>query len=502
MSLAENYEPEIAVTPVRYDDELPIASLTPSPTNPRKTFNEAKLKELAESIQRHGVIEPILVRPHKTNNGMYEIVVGERRWRASKIAGCSTIPAKIKDLSDVIVLEIQIIENCQREGVHPIEEAEGFAKLIEANQQLYTPEVIGQKIGKSTRYVIQRLALNNLTDQLKQIFLANEIGIGHAFLLCRLQESDQQRAAKEALFEEDFEVDGGKRVSKGKRLMPIAELKHWIESRIMLVLDKAPWDRTDKSLPGGACTACVKRTGHNIALFDDLGKEDKCMDVSCYQKKQETFLAREITQAKRRGESLVPVVRGGSKEAPKKAVLGHEYHIAATSCRKHEPALIVAGDDVGKRITICRDAKCLSRATPAANKLTPEQEQKRREAQLVADIRKAQRLATIQCVMAKVTKLGKLELSLFAQEWIDLDYLSAFCEILGIDSDASVSQVNDALRKASEEKLAKVLVGSLIACNFDSAGTSAITEAYKIDRNAIDQEIETKMKLEFKRGKA
>ncbi len=132
-----------------------LKDIKPSQHNARKTFDEAKIKELSASIKEKGVIEPIIIRPA---NGKYEVVCGERRFRASQMAGITTIPAVIKELDDKQAIEYQIIENLHREDVHPLEEAEGY-ELLMKKHGYKTVEDIAVKVGKSKGYVYGRLKL-------------------------------------------------------------------------------------------------------------------------------------------------------------------------------------------------------------------------------------------------------------------------------------------------------------------------------------------------------
>src|SRR5262245_32877567 len=143
---------------------IPISQIAPSPTNPRKYFDPAKLQELADSIQEHGLAQPILVRlnPEHTDP-FYELVAGERRWRAAKIAGLEEIEAKVRDLDDKAVLEIQFIENLQRTDLSAVEEAEGYKRLLDEHG--YTADSLAGKLGKSKSYVYARLKLINLPEQ-------------------------------------------------------------------------------------------------------------------------------------------------------------------------------------------------------------------------------------------------------------------------------------------------------------------------------------------------
>ena len=219
---------------------LPLAALTPSPTNPRKTFDPVALEELAESIKEKGLIQPIVVRVHGPGREGYEVVAGERRYRAAMLAQVEELPCILRQLDDVAVLEIQTIENLQRDDLHPLEEAEGFAALMK--EAGYDVETIAQKIGRSEKYVYDRIKLLKLTPKLKKIFLAGEISAGHAILLARLSKADQKNALGDdrglyygGLFTHDAseEVPGLKLDDTRKRKpKSVRELATWINNNV------------------------------------------------------------------------------------------------------------------------------------------------------------------------------------------------------------------------------------------------------------------------------
>jgi len=185
---------------------LPLNSIQPSSTNPRKHFDATAIKELAESIKKHGVLQPILVReigavPEnmvKVGTPSYELVAGERRFRAGKLAGLKEIPAIVLKLTDIEAVEIQVIENLQRADLHPMEEAEGYEFLMK--QHGYAgADAIAAKIGKSRSYVYGRLKLCALTPDVKKAFLKDAISPSVALLLAWIQESLQAKASKTVL---------------------------------------------------------------------------------------------------------------------------------------------------------------------------------------------------------------------------------------------------------------------------------------------------------------
>ncbi len=178
-----------------------LSLLNESKTNPRRTFEEAALKELAESIRTQGVLSPLLVRP-LTENG-FEIVAGARRYRAAQMAEVPTVPVRIVNLSDAEALEAQLVENLIRSEIHPMEEAQGFRALLDLEEPKYSIEQIAAKVGKTPVFVASRLKLTDLVPAAVDAFYADEIGVGHALLLAKLP-ADQQEQALSACFKEVY----------------------------------------------------------------------------------------------------------------------------------------------------------------------------------------------------------------------------------------------------------------------------------------------------------
>ena len=166
--------------------EININEIRSNPYQPRKTFDEESLKELAESIKEHGVVQPIIVK--KSIKG-YELVAGERRTKASKLAGLTTIPAIIRDFNDEEMMEIALIENIQRENLNPIEEALAYENIIKATGM--TQEKIAQKFGKSRSYVTNMLGLLNLPKETKELVEKGEISASHARVLSKMDDEKQ-----------------------------------------------------------------------------------------------------------------------------------------------------------------------------------------------------------------------------------------------------------------------------------------------------------------------
>ena len=189
MNTAVAVETSNTVPPVGFSvQEIPLRSIQESKTNPRRQFDEAKLAELAGNIRQHGVLQPILVRPLPDGEpSQFELVAGARRYRASKLAGRETIPASVRELTDTQCLELQLIENLQRTDVHELDEARGYAALMQLQPDGYTVETLAEKIGRSEKYVYARLRLLQLIDEAQEAFYPGRLTVAHAFEIARLQ---------------------------------------------------------------------------------------------------------------------------------------------------------------------------------------------------------------------------------------------------------------------------------------------------------------------------
>jgi ParB family chromosome partitioning protein len=351
-----NAMPEVS----RYEAALPIAMIRESETNPRKTYDPKKLHELSESIKANplGVVEPLVVQEMAKDD--YRVIAGSRRLRAAKLAGLTAIPARVATLTEEQVLEIQLIENLQREDVHPVEEAEGYARLMKIDKE-YTPEWIAERVGKDRSYVYKRLTLVRIPREVKDAFLAGRISIGHALAIARLGSSVDQMKA----FGECFETRWG----KGGRVpnfdvpadITVGQLERTVREEILLDLSAAPWKKDDAELlpVAGACSACPKRTGSNPTLFDDIKKGDFCTDSSCYQAKRAALIARVVETGKQEGK---PVVRVSTDYEIEKGSIGRDAFREVSKkdrCEHVEAAVVVMGRGrVGEKLEICRTKTC------------------------------------------------------------------------------------------------------------------------------------------------
>jgi ParB family chromosome partitioning protein len=181
----------------RAQRKVPIEFLKPNPRNPRRAFSDVELGELSDSIKQHGVIQPIVVRPVKGAQDRYEIIAGERRWRASQLAGLHEVPIVPIDVNDNVALEIAIIENVQREDLNAMEEAQGYHAL--ANEFKRTQDDIAKIVGKSRSHVANMMRLTKLPDDVQGLIASGELSAGHARALIGVP--DPSAAAKRIVAE-------------------------------------------------------------------------------------------------------------------------------------------------------------------------------------------------------------------------------------------------------------------------------------------------------------
>jgi len=176
--VAEIEAPQPLGVAVRSDHMVPVEKIRPNPDQPRKRFDERDLQDLAASIRQKGVLQPLILRNHRQHDGQFEIVAGERRWRAAQLAGAHEVPAVLRDLTDTEVLELAIVENIQREDLNAVEEALAFRQLMDRFG--HTQERLAEALGKSRSHIANLLRLLNLPDGVLDFLRAGKISAGHA----------------------------------------------------------------------------------------------------------------------------------------------------------------------------------------------------------------------------------------------------------------------------------------------------------------------------------
>ena len=250
---------------------IPLSSISESPSNPRKTYNEAALDELASSIQAHGVLQPLLVRPI---GNAFEVVFGHRRLRAAERAGVPDVPCRIREMSDDEVLECQIIENAQREDVHPYEEALGYKQLIDRG--MYDIDQIALKVGKSAKTVQRRLILAKLDPEVATKLRDAGAAIDSLERIAALKPDDQQEVT-EWYLHTAWSRDAN-------------SVRNYINNAFILRLDEAAFNPKDAKLvaSAGSCVGCVFNTASQADIFADGDSENskgRCLNKPCYTTK-------------------------------------------------------------------------------------------------------------------------------------------------------------------------------------------------------------------------
>ena len=188
-------------TPKEEITNVKISELRSNPYQPRQVFKKEALQELADSIKEHGVFQPIIIK--KSIKG-YEIIAGERRVKASQMAGLEEIPAIIRDFTDEEMMEIALLENLQRENLNPIEESRAYKKLIETLN--ITQEELAKKLGKSRSYITNMIGLQTLPDSIQDLISDNKMSMGHARVLSKLENEHQQKDLAEKIINDGMSV--------------------------------------------------------------------------------------------------------------------------------------------------------------------------------------------------------------------------------------------------------------------------------------------------------
>jgi ParB family chromosome partitioning protein len=402
--------------------EVNLTSIRPSKANPRRRIDDAALAELAANIATHGVLQPILIRP--VAGGDYQIVCGERRWRATKIAGKGTIPARIVTLSDAEALEFAVIENLQREDVHELDQANGFKALMQQDPSLYTVETIAAKVGRSSSFVYQRLKLAELAPSVQKAFYEGKLMAGHAIEIARLQAADQERALRECF--PGHNTTNAILKEKDPRPLSVRDLRDWIQREVHLSLANAPFDVNDASLlsTAGPCSTCPKRSGANPLLFaDSIPRKDVCTDRECFSRKVSALVQIRVKQAEDAGEKPMRVSDSypfyGHKAQPG-VTYRSDYHEAkvAGECPTTTAAIMVEGKQAGRRLFVCTNPKCQTHAHSVG--LTPREKTERKKQAEALRIQQEYRKRVLEDVLRRVPEqLARHELDLVALRYFE-----------------------------------------------------------------------------------
>jgi len=274
--ISQNVQSRAGGTPAQ---EVPVELISPNPKQPRQEMDQAKLQELADSISEHGIIQPIVVTQVE---GRYQIIAGERRWRASQLAGLRTVPVFIKETTPQQMLELALVENIQRADLNPLEEAEAYAQLMD--EFGLTQEVVAQRVGKSRSAVANTLRLLRLPDLLKEALTSGEISEGHARALLSISKPRLQHRALNTVIERGLNVRqtealvaqlvSGQAKPK-KKHRPLTHHEKDMLSRFQTQLGtKVEMSRNDED-EGGRLVIHFYSSEELQAIFEAILKDDK-----------------------------------------------------------------------------------------------------------------------------------------------------------------------------------------------------------------------------------
>lgn len=289
MNAPETVAPPDALVVAR----APLGHFAPSLTNGnRHAGDKAYLEDLAASIKEHGVIQPITARPWPAARGgapagvLYEIVIGEGRWLAASLASQGDIPFFWRDLDDQTALELQLVENLKRKDLTPIEEAEGYRRLMDDHG--HTADTIAASIGKSRSHVYAQLKLLDLGDKARKALREGALDPSRALLIARIPTAALQEQALAEILKPRFDNEP----------LSYRRAAEHVQQHYMLRLAEAPF-------PRGDCAGCPKRTGNQKDLFADVKSADVCTDPACFNEKKEAHTARVLAEAEARGQKVI-----------------------------------------------------------------------------------------------------------------------------------------------------------------------------------------------------
>jgi ParB family transcriptional regulator, chromosome partitioning protein len=404
--------------------DVPLDRIRESTTNPRRVFDETKLREFADNIRLHGVLQAILVRPALDRaDGMYELVAGARRFRASKLAAKSTIPATVRDLNDSECREIQLIENLQRADIHELDEGIGYRSLMDLKPDFYTIETVAVQVGKSPSYVKGRVSLTGLIPATQTAFYEGKLTVTHALEIARLQPNDQERALMECF--PGHRSTGSILKDRKAEALTVRQLREWIEREIHLDLSNAPFHTEDVTLlpTAGACSACPKRTGNNPLLFPEIRNKSLCTDPTCYQAKIQALVQLRVEPLVKAGQNPVRISESPSWQIHSKApgtLYEGQYRRAQREgeCPHTQAAVTVDGRKAGTILHICTDEKCKTHQHFSHYQVSPQEREQRRKLALAIRVQKESRSRILHAVWQKLPPA----LSRVDFEMVALDY--------------------------------------------------------------------------------
>ncbi len=388
--------------------DIPLEKIRESAKNPRRAFDEGQLRELADNIKLHGVLQAILVRPSPEGaDGSYELVAGARRFRASKLAGKNTIPATVRKLTDAEAQEIRLIENLQRTNIHELDEGVGYRSLMVLRPDFYTVETIAAQVAKSPAYIRGRISLTELIPAAQTAFYDGKLTVAHALEIARLQSRDQERALLECF--PGHRSSGSILKDRKAEALTVRQLREWIEREVHLDLKHAPFDTEDANLvpTAGACSTCPKRTGNNPLLFPEIKNRSLCTDPSCHKAKIQKFVELRVAPWVKDGQKPVQISESPSWQVYAKApntLYDGQYRRAEREgeCPHTQVGVVVDGRKAGTVMHVCTDEECKTHRHFSHYEISPQEREQRRKLALAVRVQKEARARILQAVREKL----------------------------------------------------------------------------------------------------
>lgn len=481
----------------------------------RERFDAKVTKELAESIKSVGILQPPVARA--LAGGKFELVAGERRYLAAKIAGLKEIPLNVRELTDDQVLEVQLVENLQREDLHELEEAEGYGELMKLKK--ITADEVGAMVGKSRSYVYARTKLLALCQEVRKAFYSGQIDASKALLIARIGNHDTQRQALKDLTEVQ-------KYNKDELVIPTyREARDHIEENYMLRLSEAIFKVDDANLvkKAGACTTCPKRTGNQPDLFPDIKSADVCTDPKCFAEKKAAHRETRKVELVAKGHEVITGTAARkiqprySYGSPQEGFVKFD-EACDNDPKKHTYRQLLSGSDIkpimvetekGSFTAMIKPTDC--KAALEKKGITPRKEQRDQpsgpsiEQRVKSEIEEGKyddiaRRKALAVYKAAPAKFGKHELlHLFDKMITDYDFECALelATVLGMkcestDDRPTEKQFRAKLGTLSESDLVRAFIATTVcnASQYSDRSGPELAKRYKVDFKAIEKAVD------------
>lgn len=486
-----------------------IDSLRESTTNPRRTFNASKLQELAESIKSKGVLQPLIVRPVDELTP-YEIIAGARRYRASILADVAEVPCIVRELSDKDVLEFQMIENSQRDDVDPVEEADGYARLIE--DYGHTVASLARRVGKSEHHIAARISLRDLCANAREALQAEVIKIGHAELLARLT-VEQQEIVLDQFDLKDNDNDEPLQYT-------VADMRDYIQRRIYTSLVTAPFPLNKHGIVIGVptCIECPKNSASQGALFSDM-TQAWCTDKKCFEMKVDNWTLQQEAKLKDESTAFVKISEEWRGDRKTMALPTNAYKVVGSGDEGALLALVTDGREKGhtKYVVLTEEApkfleQCAKPEPVKAPEKTWLEQHAEREAKARKEgqLRSRLRLKVIRAIFEfedGFPTAPKLR-ALIKNELYSAEGRALFIEVMGLDDKKFAKGIPDSYFEQLETPedflkaaIAADLCNDLISRGYDTdlIGTQKFfADLYDVDVKQLRKEAQAELKEEEK----